>query len=696
MSKWLVIIVLCALALALSTGDVLALNCHRYTNRILAVDPSQVYIKPMPAGQTQCLYHQKLGFLAGTLKGRKFTPVFYKKLKRLKAELSFRVEICRKIRRVLAQRHTRNSYCVQTPTPPAVCGDGVIEAPEGCDDGNSAARDGCGSTCQVEANWVCSGQPSVCSPAPTGLPIGIPAPPFGLSETHLMYQGSSFDFGSGPEPYRDSGSGPYTHYVDNTNPAATDDSNPFGTPSLPRLTVPRDLPPGSVVEVHGGPYTYINYPDGTVAFSGQGTAERPIFIRGASSEAKPRFTHGGSGYYEGAAYMIIENLDLFSFGILGASESLNLDTHHVVLRDCEVRGDLSRGGVAVVTWTPNKVHEIVVYRNKIHDNGDINANYDQDVHGIGVGGEIDHLWVLNNEMYRNSGDGIQINCGADWVNGAGQCHHIYVGHNTAHHNKQTGFWSKQAHDVIFSQNTSFAHRPGNSSYGAGMGFQYGPERVWFIFNHIFDCEDGIAFSSDSVEHPGQNTYIVGNLIHDIHHSGEYNPNTGWSQAAIMTAGGVNRFIVNNTIYDVDAGINAPGGGSYHIANNIIADVTESAGNHIFIEDEGATVSWRMENNLLYEGGQAERVRFQGQVYSIAQVEQILGRGANNLNADPLFINPAEANFAIPLLSPAVDRGIADEVYQTFAALYGVSLEFDIGGTARPQAAAFDLGAFEAH
>ncbi|HEV8324113.1 MAG TPA: DUF4215 domain-containing protein [Myxococcota bacterium] len=45
----------------------------------------------------------------------------------------------------------------------AVCGDGVITAPEGCDDANTAAGDGCAAACAVETGWVCGGQPSVCT-----------------------------------------------------------------------------------------------------------------------------------------------------------------------------------------------------------------------------------------------------------------------------------------------------------------------------------------------------------------------------------------------------------------------------------------------------------------------------------------------------------------------------------------------------
>jgi fibro-slime domain-containing protein len=37
----------------------------------------------------------------------------------------------------------------------AICGDGVIEAGEECDDGNAASGDGCSSTCQIETGYTC-------------------------------------------------------------------------------------------------------------------------------------------------------------------------------------------------------------------------------------------------------------------------------------------------------------------------------------------------------------------------------------------------------------------------------------------------------------------------------------------------------------------------------------------------------------
>ncbi len=49
-----------------------------------------------------------------------------------------------------------------------VCGNGVIETGETCDDGDYIGGDGCSATCQVETGWTCTGTPSVCTPTSTG------------------------------------------------------------------------------------------------------------------------------------------------------------------------------------------------------------------------------------------------------------------------------------------------------------------------------------------------------------------------------------------------------------------------------------------------------------------------------------------------------------------------------------------------
>lgn len=60
---------------------------------------------------------------------------------------------------------------------PAVCGDGVIDPGEACDDGNDVAGDGC-AACALEAGYTCSGEPSSCEPiepqvVDTGTGLGV-------------------------------------------------------------------------------------------------------------------------------------------------------------------------------------------------------------------------------------------------------------------------------------------------------------------------------------------------------------------------------------------------------------------------------------------------------------------------------------------------------------------------------------------
>lgn len=71
--------------------------------------------------------------------------------------------------------------CVAPAVAQAVCGDGVVDGGEGCDDGNTVAGDGCGVSCAVESGYSCTGQPSTCTlftptPTPTSTPTPTPTP----------------------------------------------------------------------------------------------------------------------------------------------------------------------------------------------------------------------------------------------------------------------------------------------------------------------------------------------------------------------------------------------------------------------------------------------------------------------------------------------------------------------------------------
>ncbi len=56
------------------------------------------------------------------------------------------------------------NYRIAFTTDTSFCGDGDITGFETCDDRNRRSGDGCSSTCQVEPNWMCVDEPSICTP----------------------------------------------------------------------------------------------------------------------------------------------------------------------------------------------------------------------------------------------------------------------------------------------------------------------------------------------------------------------------------------------------------------------------------------------------------------------------------------------------------------------------------------------------
>jgi hypothetical protein len=502
-------------------------------------------------------------------------------------------------------------------------------------------------------------------------PIGIPVPSFGVVQAARAV----------PSPWTAATAGFY--YVDETHAASTDASNPYGTPARPRRTIPTSLPAGAVVELHGT-YDYTHTSPRTLVANG--TAALPVFIRGVSAVARPVIR---SPWELTGAYVILENLEFAPFDASRTGELAMLaPLHHAALRHSKLHGNLSAGGLDISSWNGTTAHNLVVLNNTIHDNGDIHAAFDQDVHGIVVGALVSYLWVVDNQIYRNSGDGIQISAGS--IAAQPTTHHIYVGRNLAFHNKQTGFWAKQAVDVIFSQNVCYGHRPSDSSMGQCMGYQYATERVWFLYNNISDSEFGIAVGSDSDLGTGVDAAFIGNVIYNIHHSEvSYNPSTAWSSAGIMVAGGANHRVISNTIYNVDAGINVPIGlASFEIADNIIGQVTVTAANHVFIENPGLASRLSMHHNL-FDGSPRGRIGGTQRAFTAAQLTSMY-----SISASPAFFDAARGNFRLQATSPARDRAEMNPVYASFQQRYGISIAIDPDRTAKPACVAPDLGAFE--
>ncbi|NOX57987.1 MAG: PKD domain-containing protein [Planctomycetes bacterium] len=531
----------------------------------------------------------------------------------------------------------------------SACDDGIFcNGAETCQSGSCVS-----GSLPCSGNEFCNEATNVCDADGWQAPIGIPEPSFGIRETVANTYGS--------DSY-------YTHWVDKTHGSATNSSNPNGTPSKPRVTIPTNLPAGSVVELRGGPYNYSS--GGNLPMSANGTSQQPVFIRGPRSGTRPRVT---LSVQFGGQYLIVENIDFDGANALFTNDGVN----HVAVRDSEFTGG-GGAGVMIISWDGTTIHNIVVSNCSIHDWGDLLADFDEDFHGVNIGQKTNNIWILDSEMYRNSGDGVQINGGQGaWAS----THHIYLGRNEAWQNKQTGFWAKQSSHVIMSQNIARGNRPSDSSlHAAGMGGQYDPSPIWYIYNEIYDCDTGFAQMSGAGG--GGESYYIGNTIHDlVDTNNDFNPNSAWSNAAFTLIGTTNRYIINNTMYNVPAGINGPATyGSYVIANNIISNINEPGGKHVMLEYPGAVDNSSLTNCLFYQDGGAIDIQWAN------GSPQPSGFSAS-FESNPLFVNVAADNYSLQVGSPAIGAGSSsaeESVYATFESLYGLSI--------RPARVTVDIGA----
>jgi hypothetical protein len=504
-------------------------------------------------------------------------------------------------------------------------------------------------------------------------PVGIPTPDFGISQSHMAYArpGCTYDYGSGPEAYRIGRDGPYTHYVDVGSGEATDKDNPFGTPERPRKSLPRDLPAGSVVEVHGGPYL------GGWHISARASAERPVFVRGASPERRPEVR---ANIAMTGCYVVLENVLQTGQKDITVSPSADETAHHVAVRRCELIGQRKlQTGSALIAFGQEglDVHHVVFYGNRIFGQGDSEDPSETDRHGIAVTRHTNNVWVVDNHVSFSQADALQIN---GWANES--THHVYVGRNCFHDDGENAVDIKEASDVIVSRNLMYGYRHvSGAAFNAHRddGGVFGPRNVWVLFNEIHDAYDGIVSMGIKGDF-----HVIGNVIHHVEDAGV----KGWSDGR--------RQVWSNTIFSARRGIAYSGTEAIDIADNVIAEMT-GGGDHVYVSDPEAAAASTMSNNLLHQPGGTPSIRWGRRVYhDLDAFEERTGKGAGCLDAPPRFVDPAKGNFRLQGDSPAIDAGLSmRHLTDLFEHIHGLSIATDADGRARPQGRAVDLGAYEA-
>jgi hypothetical protein len=585
-------------------------------------------------------------------------------------------------------------------------------------------------------------------------PIGIPAPSFGIDETHTMYTGQTYDFGAGPEPYKDAGNGPYTHYIDNTHPNATDSGNPYGTSGIPRITFPSlsTINPGAVVEIHGGPYN-----QGIIHLTIDGTQAKPIFIRGASINDRPLMYRA---IYVRGHYIVVENIESdmsqlawTEAAIVARPVTFNREVHHVSVRNCEAYGGFASLH-AVSYYGGVLVEDVVFYNNNVHPDNMVapDSSSEPDNIGIGILERTNRIWIVDNEIHHLGGDCIGSGHDANYT-----ATNYYIGRNILHDTSENAIDLKEVDTVIISENVMYNFAGGSSGQYDGVALitHYGPndspKNVWILYNEIYNNNGSGIQVGGGQEY---DVHIIGNIIHDIRNgivaaymfesydenqsilprlikkgyvdaAGRVNPGftgldaefrswfpAGYNQFTYIE-GVLNKalnsqetatafrtwdcqgvYMMNNVFYNVDNGISwDPGAGQFYFYNNIISNVSND-GYHLYLERSINTAE--IYNNIFYQSGEEVRIIWGGggPTYNVSEFQLNTGKGTGCLEADPLFADATNNDFSLQASSPAIDTGIDHFIYQQFQISFGIDIRLDYDGDLRPQGLAWDIGAYE--
>jgi hypothetical protein len=537
-----------------------------------------------------------------------------------------------------------------------------------------------------------SAQPQRCGSY--SMPLGIPCPPFGLQET---------------DPGRPSGwpgaEVQNQYYIDNSV-SCTDSLNPFGYPNKPRCTIPigsRSYPAGSRVEVHGGPYFATttqfrtSFADCTAAqpcwFIGVGTAgdttvSLPARLGGAAVGCN-RTVLGKAGCVDvGAAqwtidgnYFVIEGF--FSNALERGSirPTTGTSPHHFALRHLEISGPSKSTGSCTTTGSASNV---VIFRNHLHDCGDhvLAQTTENDVHGVQIS-RSDRVWVVENEIYHNGGDGIQLNAGQTSPDPRSKL--SYLGGNHIWENGENALDVKTAEDVIFTSNVLHGYRPSAGSDGTAIVINDenatptpGDWRLFLFNNTIYDSV--VAFRAQSY------TNVFGNLMHHI---------SGWCMLAF--GGSSETWWENNTCAASGGAFRRFGGSvdtAIRVRNNLFAGLTDPS---LMTEVNNAATTdpdTDIRNNLfpsglVYKWSGGTRINLE------AWEDGSQGRADGNLLGVAGFVAAVGNDYRLAAGAPAIDRGTSELTsYNRFLNLYGLRVNYDIHGTERPAAGAWDIGAFE--
>jgi parallel beta-helix repeat protein len=268
----------------------------------------------------------------------------------------------------------------------------------------------------------------------------------------------------------------------------------------------------------------------------------------------------------------------------------------------------------------------------------------------------------------------------------GEPHHIIIKNMNIHHVRSQAILGI-AHDSQFINN----HLHDNGFQGTSYTKQaYGVylmgKRLVIAGNRIHN-NSGNGIRTGNIASSGVNHILVDSVIENnivYNNGGKFphtNGNTGECRIldhgiGIVIYGGSGNIIRNNIVYgNVGSGIQIFQDLTVSNKPNLVYNNTVYKNQHSGIWSNGVNNTkdiTEIKNNIIYLNASRDGTPIAGP-----------GITSNNLTTDPKFVNPDAGDFGLQEGSPALDKGVT---------LAQVTADFT--GKARPEAAAYDIGAFE--
>jgi hypothetical protein len=566
-------------------------------------------------------------------------------------------------------------------------------------------------------------------------PYAIKAPDFGILETHNIYNQATYnyDYGSGPEHYRHSSDGPYTHYVDLVN---GNDANGLGSPSAPRKTIPTGIQAGSVIEIHGASTTDCggtNCPQIEFSIVGGGNSSLPVYIRGANAANKPIVKQG---LHIRSNYVIIENIDFDCSNPCEGCAPGNCSSdpepadchttnawilvdekpitdgwetyHHVAVRHCLFRDYPAgvAGGVVAVGFminhnsdSPNDsthlIENCVVYDIEVRNFGNwLNTQSSADFFGVGFASNTRYMWCLDSNLHHIEGDGAvasRNNSESEPYPKPNQApaRDVYFGRNTIHSVKENCIDLKFANKAIISQNAAYTVRTSASSTGsafnvlnndANSNWPYS-DNIWFVYNDIYDMQQGIVVTFNKFGSPPTfptgapaRVYSIWNMFKYCRTYGATNLGYG------MHIGDMTQVtVLNSTFYNCEVGVQVACNNSGLPDSYSQTTVKNCLFSHMLNETSYysgvSTCTWAKLSYLDYSG------HYQNMLFrineapndpfsTIASLQSNTLYGDHSLTGDPKFTNLSNWDFRLEGTSPYRNAGILDNAIAEFQNVFG--------------------------